>query len=78
MISWTHPSPHLKRHIDRFSRFAQLTEESPYILYNDRPFPCKLPLRMADLGTTRVHNRNGISIGSAVFDRPTDHATPSV
>ena len=37
------------------------------------------------LGTTRVNNAKGISIGSAVFtgltiatDRETDHATPSV
>jgi len=36
-------------------------------------------------GTTRVHNPNGISIGSALFsgltnvtERPTDHATQSV
>jgi len=43
------------------------------------------PVQQCFLGPTRVHNPNGISIGSAVFaglaivrDRQTDHATPSV
>jgi len=57
------------------------------ILYNGPPFPSKLPIQLEMwtasetqfLGPTRVHNPNGISIGSAVFagltivtDRPTD------
>jgi len=25
MVPWAHPSPQLKRHLDRFSRFAGLT-----------------------------------------------------
>jgi len=41
---------------------------------------------MVSIGSTRVHDSNGISIGSAVFagltsrqtDRQTDHGTPSV
>jgi len=36
-----HLSPRPKRQIDRFSRFAQITVESP-ILYNGRRFPAKL------------------------------------
>jgi len=40
MLSWTHPSPHTKRHLDRFSRFAQLTANSPYTLqWIVRTFP---------------------------------------
>ena len=69
--------------------------QSVPILYNGMPLsPSKLPLPMGDLdphlihgslGPPRVHNPNGISIGSAVFagltsvtDRTTDHVTRSV
>ena len=27
VLPWTHPSPHAKRHLDRFSHFSQLTAE---------------------------------------------------
>ena len=37
MLPWAHSSPNLKRHLDWFSRFAQLTAGVP-ILYNC-PFP---------------------------------------
>jgi len=46
--SLVHPSPHPKRHLDRFSRFfAQLTAESP--LYFTMVSPSKFPLRTGDV-----------------------------
>jgi len=55
--------------------FAQVTAESPYTLQWAAPFPSKLSVRMGIwtlsniwfLGPTRVHNPNGILIGSGVF-----------
>jgi len=56
--------------------FAQLTEESPYTLQWAVPFFLKIasllggsgpPSNAWFFGPTRVHNPNGISIGSAVF-----------
>jgi len=32
MLPWANPSPNPKRHLDRFSRFAQLIAESPCTL----------------------------------------------
>jgi len=54
------------------------TAECPYTLQWDTPFPLKIahfhgesgpPSNAWFLGTTRVLNRNGISIGAAVFFR---------
>jgi len=65
-----------KRHLDRFSRFAQMTAECPCTLQWDViPPPQNCPFPCADLnahlivfiGPTRVLNPNGMSIGSAVF-----------
>jgi len=75
--------------------FAQLTAEGPVTM--GRPFlleiaPCHGKVCTLSnawfLGSTQVHNPNGISIGSVVFagghdrdtptDRPTEHTTPSV
>jgi len=39
MFARAHPSPHLKRYLDRFRRFARLTSENPY---TGRPSPSKL------------------------------------
>jgi len=80
-------------HFDQFSRFCTAHGREFLHFYN-RPllFPSKLPLRMGIsglpsntcfLGPTRVHNRNGVSIGSAVVfagftivtDQPTDRQT---
>jgi len=98
MIPTAHPSPQPKRHPYRFSRLC--TDDRWVSLYfiMVRPFsPKNLPLPMGGSGPpsntwfpgpTQVLNRNGSSIGAAVFavqgslvwqtDRPTDHATPSV
>jgi len=76
MIPWAHPIPQPKRHLDRFGHFAQLTAECPYTLQWDALPPSKLPLLTGASGPacntwfpgpTRVHNPNGIWIGSAVF-----------
>ena len=94
MVLWAHPSPQPKRHLHRFSRFCTAHPSVP-ILYNGIPLsPSKLPLPMVGsgptsntwfAGPTRVHNPNGILIGSAVFagltsmtHRPTDHTMRSV
>jgi len=69
-----HPSPQPKRQIDPFSNFAQLTARvvgharacpSP----NNCPFISEIwaPSNACFLGPIRVYNRNGSSIGSAVF-----------
>jgi len=102
MLPWTHRSPHPKRNVDRFSHFCTVHCRQSLYLIMGRPFPLKialcrgsgrpsnLPARLCHmvLGLTRVHNPNGMSIGSAVLhdtrssvrqtDRQTDHATPSV
>ena len=92
MIHMAHPSPQSKRHLGRFSRFfSQMAAECPYTLQWDAPSPLKIaPFRVGIWtpsntwfpGPTRVHNRNSISIGSAVFaglitvtDRQTDRQT---
>jgi len=48
MLPWAHPSPNPKRHLDRFSRFAQMTAECPYTLQWDA-FPSKLSLPIGDM-----------------------------
>ena len=76
MIPWAHPSAQPKLHLDRCSRFCQMTVECPYTLQQDVPSPKKLQLPMVGSGPlsnawfpgpTRVFNPNGISIGSAIF-----------
>ena len=47
MLPWVHPSPQPKRHLDRFSHFAQLTgdcAECPYTSQWATSSPLKLPL----------------------------------
>ena len=94
MIPTAHPSPQPKRHPYRFSCLCTDDRSVP-ILYNRTPI---LPQKFAPShggsgppsntwfpGPTQVLNRNGSSIGAAVFagltsvtNRPTDHATLSV
>jgi len=97
MLPWTHPSPKTKRHLDRFSRFCTAHGRGSLFFTTGRPFPSPLklclPIRRSGppsntwfFGPIRVHNPNGISIGSAVLhgsllrqtDRPTDNATRAV
>ena len=85
MLSWTHRSPHLKRNLDRFSRFCTAHGRAPLQIapLHRRSGP---PSNTWFPGPTRVLNSNGISIGAAIFagltiDRPptnqqTDHARP--
>jgi len=50
MLPWTHPSPHPKGHLDRFSRFC--TAHGRESLYFTAPFCLsKLPHRMGRSGT---------------------------
>ena len=68
----SHPSLHPKPHVDPINRFSAAHRRvCPYFTC-----PPKLPLPLRGsgpspntwfLGTTQVHNPNGISIGSAVF-----------
>ena len=93
MIPWANSSPQPKEHLDRFSRFVQLTAECPYTLQLAAPSPSKLPISVGIwtpsntwfLGSTRVLYPNGITIGLAVFaglttvtDRQTDRPHYSV
>jgi len=87
MIPWAHPSPQPKRHLDQFSRFAQVTAECPYTLQwgalppQNCPFSwgsgphliygCPQPKRHLD----RCSRFAGLT---SVTDRPTDRATRSV
>ena len=68
-------SHYVKRYLDRFSRFAVLTEEVPYIVEWVSPFPLKIALVHGGSGSpsntwflapARVHFPNDISIGSTV------------
>jgi len=85
-IPWTHPSPQLKRHLDRFSRFCADDRRVSLYFTMGRPFPPQnCPFNDRIPGPTRIFNPNGISIGAAMFagltsvtDRQTDHATRSV
>ena len=42
VLPWIHPSPYSKEHLDRFSRFAHLTAESPYTLQQAALLPLKI------------------------------------
>jgi len=70
------PKSTSKQHLHRFSRFPQLTVDSPYTLQSAAPFPLKITFSHGGSGSpantwflepTQVHNPNSISIGSAVF-----------
>jgi len=79
MIPTAHPTPQPKRHRDRFIRFRTGDRRVSYTLQRDAPFPLQNypflwedlqpPSNMWFLGSTRVLNPNGISIGAAVFCR---------
>ena len=59
MLPWTQPTQHPKPHLGRFSRFAQLTAESPYFTmgrYSPTSLPSKLPIRMGDLDPHLMHD----------------------
>jgi len=68
-----YPSPQPKRHLDRFSHFAQLTAVSsgmPGHVISLKIAPWFNPhlIHGSLIGPfTRVHNSNGISIGSVIF-----------
>jgi len=83
-----------QRHLDRFSRFAQLIAECPYTLqwatfaHQNCPYPWGSgPPNTRFLAPARVLNPNGIWVSSTVMqgtvtdrptDRLTDHASQSV
>jgi len=75
MLCSTRPSPQPKWHLHRFSRFTQLMAECPQAC---RGMSCPLKIALLHRGIrspfntwflepTIAHNRNIISIGSAVF-----------
>jgi len=53
MVPWPHPTQHPKRHLNRFSFFAQLTAVGPYtlqcaVLFSGvRENPDVIPLKIA-------------------------------
>jgi len=76
MLPCTQQSPHPKRYLDRFSRFSTTHGIDALHFTMGCPFPLKIalshrgiwvPSNACFLGRTRLHNPNGISIGSAVF-----------
>jgi len=75
VLPLAYPSPQPKRQIDRFSHFCTahgtvLSGMPGHVLSpNNCPFPRGIwtASNICYLGPTRVHNPNGISIGSAVF-----------
>ena len=77
----SHSSPQSKCQRDRFSCFCTAYGKKKVpMLYNWRPYPPELPLRMGDLDLPcntwcfqpmRVHIPNGTSIGSVVFAQMT-------
>ena len=86
-----HPTHHPKHHLDRLSRFALLSAESPYTLQWAAPFPIKivpshgisgLHLIHSFLGppesTTQTASRSVFAGLTIVTDRPTDKPHYSV
>jgi len=78
ILAWAHPTEHPKRHLDRFNHICSAHGRQSLYFIMGRPFPLKIaPSHGASaplsntwfLKPTRVHNPNGISIGSAVFVR---------
>jgi len=76
MVPWAHPSLHPKRHVDRFSRFCTAHRRVSHYYTMGRYVPPKCSFSLGRsgptsntwyLGSTRVINPNGVSIGSAVF-----------
>ena len=77
MVPWAQPSPHPKRHVNRFRRFFTAHHRvCHYFTMNHYVFPQKLPLPLGRPGPpsntcyiwpTLVIIPNAISIGSAVF-----------
>jgi len=91
MPPWAHPSPHPKRHLDRFIHFCTAHSSDSLYFTMGCPFSLsKLPIRMGVLDPsntwflqlTRVRYPNGTSIASVILrglmtvtDRQTDRQT---
>jgi len=82
MLPSAHPSPKLKRHLDRFSRFCtahgRVSSGMPgHVLFPKKIVPSHgviwTPFNTCFLGSTRVHNPNSISIRSAGFAQLSAH-----
>jgi len=79
MLPSTHGSPQAKRHLDRFSHFCtthcRVSSGTPGQVLSPKIAHVHggslLPSNAWFLKLTRAHNRNGISIGSAVSARLT-------
>jgi len=56
-FNWAHSSPKSKRHLDRFSNFAQMTAEC--LLYNRTPLHQHCPFPMGDLDPHLTHSSLG-------------------
>jgi len=78
MLPMAHPSPHLQRHLDRFSHFLHSSRQNVAILFAsfspyNYPFPCGSRLQSDTwfFGPIRSPNPNGIAISSAVLEQVT-------
>ena len=64
MVPWAHPSAHPKWYLDRFIRFRRAAEYGRFNSIHQLVLVCTI---MKNIGSTRVHNPNGIWISSAIF-----------
>jgi len=55
MLSWTHPSPHPKRHLDRFSHFCTAHGRESRYFTMGRPFPLKIAPLYGEFGHHLIH-----------------------
>jgi len=75
VLSWAHPSPQPKQHLDCLSRFCTAQAERPYTLQWAALPPQNCPFQWGHLDhlahwiiwLIEARNPNGIWIGSAVF-----------
>jgi len=71
---WAHWSPYQKWHVNRFSRFAQLTAECPYTLQWTTPFPLKTAPSYRESGPHLIHHYPGPSDStSKMASHPKQH-----
>jgi len=64
MLPWTHPSPHPKRHLDRFNRFCTAHGKESLYFTTGFPSPLKIAPSLGDLDPRLIHDSLGPRVQS--------------